>query len=194
MRNTDNLYLYDWMFERLNLSDSELLVYAIIQNINYNTGKLLTCTVQKIANSIGKTYRSTTRIISRLICNGYVKKIKFLKNGYICFGYSVTDKGVPDDVPFVENYLEPDFNYPLICKKSDNTRFNYQYKKWRNDILERDGYKCKQCGLSENLHVHHLKPYSQYPALRFETSNGITLCEKCHKELHKKGRENNGKT
>lgn len=52
-------------------------------------------------------------------------------------------------------------------------------------ILHRDGYKCQsgqKCAHSEKLHIHHIvfrsKGGTNAP------SNLITLCEKCHKDLH----------
>ena len=68
-------------------------------------------------------------------------------------------------------------------------RNNYTYRKWRLDVIKRDGGCCANCGSHDNLQVHHIKHFAEYPELRFEVSNGITLCRQCHKELHKKERE-----
>jgi len=68
---------------------------------------------------------------------------------------------------------------------------NPEYQKWRNSVLERDNYKCRNCNKQckkheKGLAAHHIKPYKDYPELRFNASNGLTLCRKCHMELHKK--------
>lgn len=63
-------------------------------------------------------------------------------------------------------------------------RNNYKYRKWRESVILRDGC-CQECGSKTNLVAHHVKSFSKYPLLRTEISNGITLCEKCHKKLHK---------
>lgn len=61
---------------------------------------------------------------------------------------------------------------------------------WRKQVLERDNYTCQICGGKGcGLNVHHIKCFSLYPELRFDVSNGITLCRKCHIELHKTERE-----
>lgn len=60
-----------------------------------------------------------------------------------------------------------------------------EYKKWREDVFRRDGYKCKICGVKGGvLNAHHIKPYSKFPNLRYSIDNGVTLCKKCHKEMH----------
>ena len=57
---------------------------------------------------------------------------------------------------------------------------------WRNDVFERDGYKCQKCNkIGGKLNAHHIKRFSEYPELRFDASNGITLCRSCHILEHK---------
>lgn len=64
-----------------------------------------------------------------------------------------------------------------------------EYKEWRNAVFERDKYTCQNCGLRHCvLNAHHLRTYKKHPKLRFDISNGITLCFACHQQEHKKGR------
>jgi len=56
------------------------------------------------------------------------------------------------------------------------------FKKWREEVFERDNYICWICeNKGGKLHPHHLKAFSEYPKLRFKISNGLTLCSFCHK-------------
>lgn len=61
-----------------------------------------------------------------------------------------------------------------------------EYRKWRNDVLFRDGYKCAVCGSKDNLEAHHIKPVAQFPELALDINNGTTLCLKCHYDAHGK--------
>lgn len=80
----------------------------------------------------------------------------------------------------------------------------YNTKKWKDKrlkILRRDKYICVECKrygkITEATTVHHIYPYELYPELRLDTKNLISLCEKCHNEMHnrknheitKKGKE-----
>lgn len=60
-------------------------------------------------------------------------------------------------------------------------RNNTYYKEWIRNVFKRDNYTCKCCGRrGGNLNAHHLYNFSEYEYLRYDTENGITLCERCH--------------
>ena len=87
--------------------------------------------------------------------------------------------------------------FRIIKEKLDKTNKSYwsyearrssRYKKWKSDVLKRDKNKCQKCGSFDNLVVHHIKPFSRNIELRYDVNNGITLCQNCHKEVHKNER------
>lgn len=60
-------------------------------------------------------------------------------------------------------------------------RKSKKYVEWRTNIFEKDYYVCQCCGKrSSRLNVHHIKSFANYPNLRFDIKNGITLCTSCH--------------
>ena len=58
---------------------------------------------------------------------------------------------------------------------------------WQKEVFMRDDWTCRKCGRrGGELHAHHIYNFSEYPELRFDVNNGITLCEDCHREFHNK--------
>jgi len=55
------------------------------------------------------------------------------------------------------------------------SRREAQWRKARTQALKRDNYCCTQCGSTEELEVHHLKPTGGN-----KLDNLQTLCQKCH--------------
>ena len=71
------------------------------------------------------------------------------------------------------------------AERKDDRKYK-EYDEWRNAVYLRDCFTCQKCGDSTggNLIAHHIEGYTDNLELRTEASNGITLCEKCHKNFH----------
>lgn len=70
-----------------------------------------------------------------------------------------------------------------ITSVNQAIRNSLEYEEWRKAVFERDNYICRICGkIGGYLNADHIKPFAFYPELRFELSNGRTLCEGCHKQ------------
>ncbi len=68
-----------------------------------------------------------------------------------------------------------------ITSEATKDRNSKQYIDWRNAVYQRDNYVCQCCGAKGGrLNAHHIKSFANYPELRFNIDNGITLCETCH--------------
>ena len=62
-------------------------------------------------------------------------------------------------------------------------RTSNQYRSWKEQVLNRDGSVCKKCEAITTT-VHHLYSFRDYPELRFEVDNGVTICTTCHRKFH----------
>lgn len=66
-------------------------------------------------------------------------------------------------------------------------RTSLEYINWRRKVFSRDNWTCQECGTrGGTLHAHHIKMFKDYPDIRVDVNNGITLCKTCHKKVHKK--------
>jgi 5-methylcytosine-specific restriction endonuclease McrA len=61
------------------------------------------------------------------------------------------------------------------------------------EIFRRDRFTCTKCGIHSGcghvvvLNADHIKPFSLYPELRCDVSNGRTLCLDCHRKTETYG-------
>lgn len=74
-----------------------------------------------------------------------------------------------------------------ITEKHHAIRNSLDYKIWREKVFSRDNWTCQICnarstsGHAVILQADHIKSFSKFPDLRFDVSNGRTLCLPCHK-------------
>jgi len=61
------------------------------------------------------------------------------------------------------------------------------YTKWRKAVRQRDNGRCRfpGCTSSDRLQVHHIRRWADHPTIRYQVSNGITLCHTHHKLVTK---------
>lgn len=60
-----------------------------------------------------------------------------------------------------------------------------ELRDWRKAVLARDGRACQLCGKSDNpICVHHLYSWTDYPLMRYDVDNGLTLCREHHRDFH----------
>jgi 5-methylcytosine-specific restriction endonuclease McrA len=75
-----------------------------------------------------------------------------------------------------------------ITPKHIAIRNTVEYKLWRESVFKRDDFTCIFCKIKGGtLNADHIKPFCNYPELRFEINNGRTLCVGCHKKTETYG-------
>lgn len=111
-----------------------------------------------------------------------------------CDWYTYLSRGYDIEISSIE-YLEKEklikfkSGYLIVFNiwKRFNIRNSKEYVNWRMSVFERDEFTCKICGqVGGSLQAHHIIRWVDSVKLRFEIDNGITLCKKCHKEIHRK--------
>lgn len=85
-----------------------------------------------------------------------------------------------------------------ITEENRKLRNSIEYRFWREEVYKRDNYTCVICGIPGGwskekkrkieLNADHIKRWALYPELRFEVSNGRTLCLDCHQKTDTFGR------
>lgn len=73
-------------------------------------------------------------------------------------------------------------NWKGGMRKKNNERNDSAYQLWVSQVKKRDNNECafKGQNCSGYLIVHHILPWRDYPELRYEIKNGITLCQYHH--------------
>jgi len=120
---------------------------------------------------IKKSHANLRRTCSR-VCGGLLRSIEKSKENHPMWG-----KKNPSCAK--EKNRNWKGGITLVNKAIRNSA---EFSRWRTMVFKRDDYTCQLCfNKGGKLNADHIKPFSLYPELRFELSNGRTLCIDCHK-------------
>ena len=79
-----------------------------------------------------------------------------------------------------------------------SSKSQVRYKIWRKNVFELNKrkiglskyYVCTKCNKKRKttrvLHAHHVKSWKKFPKDRYDRTNGVVLCWKCHNTFHRK--------
>jgi 5-methylcytosine-specific restriction endonuclease McrA len=192
----------------------------------FNTKVKPTTNIERECMNCGKLYRGKRSRINKKFCSASCLYAYRLKNSkkqkYIC----------PEcGVEFLRYASLVAVNFPCCSKRCWSKQLNKKrgkfhvfyvdgrtplrtliknssrYYEWRDEVFQKNGYKCKECGAIKPLHIHHLKPFSsilsefmkKYSNVKskeallelaynhqpfWEISNGKVLCYNCHANIH----------
>lgn len=68
--------------------------------------------------------------------------------------------------------------------RPDSERLSARLETWGRKVRRRDKFRCVVCGSENKLQAHHILSFSTHPHLRYDVSNGKTLCIDCHASEH----------
>ncbi len=110
-------------------------------------------------------------IIQKIVSTNAAKRVKYIFSDATRQKMSDAKKG--EKHPLWKGGVTP---------KNHLIRKSLEYKLWRKSVFERDNYTCIWCGFKGYIEADHIKPFCDYPELRFSIDNGRTLCKPCHKK------------
>lgn len=133
------------------------------------------------------TEETKARISASLMGNDFAKGYKFTDEQRAHMSKALKGKKKSDDFrkKMSEVRGERHWNWQGGKTTENNMlRNGLEYREWRKAVFTRDNFTCVLCGDKKggNLEADHIKRFSKYPELRFDTTNGRTLCKPCHRK------------
>jgi 5-methylcytosine-specific restriction endonuclease McrA len=160
--------------------------YSLIKKQCIDCGKQVRYNIDRCDNC-RKKYLEKNKI--NLYCIDCGKQLKTIWT-------KQTRKSPPDRCSCCANKGKnnPSYNEKLTDYEREHYRQFPGMYQWRIKILNRDNFTCQKCKIKDkHMHAHHIYSYKFYKKLRIKTSNGISLCEKCHIKYHSEYGKNSTK-
>lgn len=113
-------------------------------------------------------------IIEARLFKMYGNEFKLIKETYIDTNHSAT----------FEDSTGKQFKFMVQIVLTGRAFNQDKQREWKALVLERDNYECKICQARHPLRAHHIFSWANFQDQRLDVNNGITLCEKHHREFH----------
>jgi hypothetical protein len=140
---------------------------------------------------ISEEYKNASTLLDFICSCGNIGEIRLFDfiNGCRCKLCSNERKSkamIGRKRPDITGSNHPQWDENKSTEERERGRFFTEYKQWRTQVYLRDKFTCQCCGDSKggNLNAHHLDSWDWCKDLRFEISNGMTLCDLCHDDFH----------
>lgn len=79
----------------------------------------------------------------------------------------------------------PLYNHEMTDEERTRKRIDIINSQWSYNVRMRDEFTCQVCGHNRETVAHHIYSYKEYPKLRTNLENGVTLCTVCHQDFHR---------
>ena len=118
------------------------------------------------------------------ICN-YPGCNEFTESGHIyCKTHLAESKKKHQEWLENHNNKKKPFENATRCNNYNNA----EWRALRREILKRDNYQCRQCGMTAEesgypLEIHHVIPPKGNKELFYNINNCVTLCKFCHSRI-----------
>ena len=92
------------------------------------------------------------------------------------------NKGIPWDKKTKIKISQGHLSKNGGIRKKKQERNDSAYWEWRLNVWKRDNFKCRinNQDCKGRIIAHHILPWRDFPELRYEINNGITLCQAHH--------------
>ena len=131
---------------------------------------------------LGDYINSATKIkVRHMSCGTVFDTIpESLANGHGCPNSFCCKKRGKDHYRYNENLTDEE--------RSVDRKWKKEYRDWRSSVYRNYNYTCDICGCKRSkgnkIVAHHIESFDINEELRYDPSNGVALCERCHKDFH----------
>lgn len=126
-----------------------------------------------------------------LLCfNCAFKKGLLSREDFLTKAYSDYDAWYVKNKRFGINPLTKEIEFTSFKQKfwwekgPKTIRKTLKYRKTMKEYKEKHGNKCKICGKTDKVVIHHLLPVEKYFLGVFNFNNTICVCNSCHRKIH----------